>query len=427
MTIIKSSIVEYGKNSKLSQLTEGDCLRSDAKKMSPMKNLNCMLNEVNKLTTQFQNVDKDAFFRKYGRLMEIAKVEVLSPAVRALVHFWDPDYRCFSFGSIDLCPTVEEHGLLTEFPNDLYQIYSPLRSDKIIPELSKLLRISNLEKFMEKNGVGLKWKMLELEKKSGVEEERLIALGIFGLVLFPSQTGLVSLEAAAAYVDYENTQINPVAAILAETILTLNHCRKAGKGAMRCCTQLLYIWMVSHIETKKPVFNNFWWFTQKPLKLVEEEEWGDLDNQGWVDKLEGLPNSSFKWRAPWVTITKVLMSCGQRRWVPLVGITGYVSYAPALVVRQLGGMQFVPRTLGIAQFSGLFKDPMAEEVLKIIKQDWRHLVLAEIEGLRDPSASEGYVKWRDSVVSAMPYVEAKSPLKLWRSLLRERELAVKKN
>ena len=51
---------------------------------------------------------------------------------------------------------------------------------------------------------------------------------------------------------------------------------------------------------------------------------------------------------------------------------------------------------------------MAEEVLEIIKQDWRHLVLAEIEGLRDPSASEGYVKWRDSVVSAMPYVEAKS-------------------
>jgi hypothetical protein len=30
--------------------------------------------------------------------------------------------------------------------------------------------------------------------------------------------------------------------------------------------------MVGHIETKKPVFNNFWWFTQRPLKLVEEEE-----------------------------------------------------------------------------------------------------------------------------------------------------------
>ena len=110
-----------------------------------------------------------------------------------------------------------------------------------------------------------------MNKKSRLEKERLIALGIFGLVLFPSQTGLVSLEAVAAYVEYENTQINPVAAILAETILTLNHCRRTGKGAMRCCTQLLYIWMVSYIETKNIVFNNFLWFTQRPLKLVKEE------------------------------------------------------------------------------------------------------------------------------------------------------------
>jgi hypothetical protein len=117
--------------------------------------------------------------------------------------------------------------------------------------------------------------------------------------------------------------------------------------------------MVSHIEMKKLVFNIFLWFNQRPLRIVEEEEWRDLDNQGWVDKLEGLPSSDFKWRAPWVTTVNVLMSCGQRRWVPLVGVIGYVSYAPALVVRQLGGMQFIPRTMEIAQFFGLFKDPIA--------------------------------------------------------------------
>jgi hypothetical protein len=45
----------------MSQLTEGDCLRSDAKKLSPIKNLNCIMNEVTKLMTHSQNVDKDAF------------------------------------------------------------------------------------------------------------------------------------------------------------------------------------------------------------------------------------------------------------------------------------------------------------------------------------------------------------------------------
>jgi hypothetical protein len=147
----------------------------------------------------------------------------------------------------------------------------------------------------------------------------------------------------------------------------------------------------------------------KTPEISRRRRMGDLDNQGWVDKLEGLPNSDFKWRATWVTTVKVLMSCGQRRWVPLVGITGYVSYAPALVVRQLGGMQFVPKTMGIAQFFGLFKDPIAQEVLEIIKQDWKHLVLVEIEGLKDLSASEGYVRWRDLAASAMPCVGVKSP------------------
>ena len=128
--------------------------------------------------------------------------------------------------------------------------------------------------------------------------------------------------------------------------------------------------MVSHIETKKSVFNNFWWFNQKPLRIVEEEEWGDLDNQGWVEKLKAIPSSGFKWKAPWAKVVNVLMSCGQRCWVPLVGITGYVSYAPALVVRQHGGMQFIPRTKGIAQFFGLFKDPVAQEIVRAIKLNY---------------------------------------------------------
>ena len=68
--------------------------------------------------------------------------------------------------------------MLTKFPNNLYMIYFSLRSDKIIPELSKLLRISNLEKVLGMNDTSLKWRMLEieLEKKSGLEKERLIAL-----------------------------------------------------------------------------------------------------------------------------------------------------------------------------------------------------------------------------------------------------------
>jgi len=407
--ITKFTTVEYGQNSELSQLSEGDCSRYDARKLPVVKDLNCVVYEMKRILGHSQNIDEAAFFGKYGRLLEIAKIEVLNAAIKALINFWDPDYRCFSFGNVDLCPTIEEYGMLTEFPKHLHRVYFPLRNDKVIPELSKLLKIPHLSRFLEKNGSGLKWKFLEveLEKKkeqygSMLERDRLIALGIYGLVLFPSLIGVISLEAAAAFVEYENTHVNPTTAILAETFLTLNHFRKKGKGAVRCCTQLLYIWMVSHVETKKPIFNNFWWFNQKPLKIMEEEEWGILGDQGWMKKLQELPSSNFSWKAPWVKSVDVIVSCGQKCWVPLIGITGYVSYAPALVIRQLGGIQHIPRTVGLAEFSRFFKDQSAREVLETIKQDWSQLTLIqkESERLRDPSSSEGYEKWRN--LTSMP-------------------------
>jgi len=126
--------------------------------------------------------------------------------------------------------------MLLEFPNHLYMVYFPLRDDKVIPQLSKLLKIPNLTKFLEKDAIELKWKLLEvgLERKnlqhgSLIESDRLVVLGIVGPVLFSSLTGVISLEVATAFLEYESTQINPVTAILVETILTLNHSRKTRK------------------------------------------------------------------------------------------------------------------------------------------------------------------------------------------------------
>jgi hypothetical protein len=55
------------------------------------------MNEVNKLTTHFQNVDKDAFFRKYGCLVEIAKVEVLKPSCTSFSSFLGSRLSVFFF------------------------------------------------------------------------------------------------------------------------------------------------------------------------------------------------------------------------------------------------------------------------------------------------------------------------------------------
>ena len=107
----------------------------------------------------------------------------------------------------------------------------------------------------------MRWKQIEellIAKKSNpsatIEIYKILVLGIFWLVLCPSIAGIISLEAATLFIEYEKTKINPSTIILVETFLSLNHCKKIGKGSIRCCFPLLCIWMVSHIEAKIPIF-----------------------------------------------------------------------------------------------------------------------------------------------------------------------------
>jgi len=49
-----------------------------------------------------------------------------------------------------------------------------------------------------------------------------------------------------------------------------------------------------------------------------------------------------------------LMSCGDKAWVLLIGLTGCISYSPLLVARQFVGIQNIPKTWGLAEYTGLF-------------------------------------------------------------------------
>jgi len=90
----------------------------------------------------------------------------------------------------------------------------------------------------------------------GIERCKILALGIFGLVLCLFIARIISLELINLFVEYENTKIDHLATILAETILSLNHCRKNRKGSMRCFASLLFIWLVNHIKAKTLVFRD---------------------------------------------------------------------------------------------------------------------------------------------------------------------------
>jgi glutaminase len=80
---------------------------------------------------------------------------VLSLAIKALIHFWDLDYRCFTFGNINMVPTIKQYGVLKIFPEDVHKVYFHQRIENTIKELAKLLRIHQMNPYREKQIMGV--------------------------------------------------------------------------------------------------------------------------------------------------------------------------------------------------------------------------------------------------------------------------------
>ncbi|MFQ6644820.1 hypothetical protein Gotur_019320 [Gossypium turneri] len=117
---------------------------------------------------------------------------------RALAQFWNPAYSCFTFGKVDLVPTIKEYmALLWCLRIQLDRTYS--KTDLILahPDVKKRVDI--------------------------------FALSIYGLVVFPKALGHVD-ETVTDLFDRLDKRVSPVPVILAETFRSLNTCRRVGEG-----------------------------------------------------------------------------------------------------------------------------------------------------------------------------------------------------
>ncbi|MBA0880629.1 hypothetical protein Goshw_006057, partial [Gossypium schwendimanii] len=76
----------------------------------------------------------------------------------------------------------------------------------------------------------------------------------------------------------------PVPAILAETFLSLNACRRVGEGRFVRCAQLLLAWR------------------------------DDISMEKWMAILQGLQEEDIEWRAPWLLPDEILYRCGDFDW-----------------------------------------------------------------------------------------------------------------
>ncbi|KAG8490397.1 hypothetical protein CXB51_013713 [Gossypium anomalum] len=74
------------------------------------------LQELKEIWDQWGNETKQLFYGNYGDLPYLLDVQIDEHLFRALAQFWNPAYSCFTFGEVDLVPTVEEYTALLRCP-----------------------------------------------------------------------------------------------------------------------------------------------------------------------------------------------------------------------------------------------------------------------------------------------------------------------
>ncbi|XP_052478417.1 uncharacterized protein LOC128033958 [Gossypium raimondii] len=267
---------------------------------------------------------------------------------RALAQFWNSTYSCFTFGKVDLVPTIEEYVALLRCSRiQVDRIYSKaVNGPTFLKKLMNITRMSEqwVTARIKQKGDSrcIPWKNLkdlilahpDMRKKVDV-----FALSIYGLIVFPRILGHVD-EAVTDLFDWLDKRVTPVPVILAKTFRPLNACRRVGEGRFIGCAQLLLVWFHSHFWKVGKVSYRVFSEIYSPLKeVVATTRRDDISEEKWMAIFQNLQEEDIEWRAPWLLPDDILYRCGDFDWVPLLGIWGAVGYAPLLVLRQYKSRQ----------------------------------------------------------------------------------------
>lgn len=119
----------------------------------------------------------------------------------------------------------------------------------------------------------------------------IMALLIFGLVLFPNVEKMVDVVAISVFWAVKVKDEDLVPALLEDVYHTL-HLRFEKKGGlMLCCTLLSYKWFVSHVF--------------KDTDMIEK-----MDGYDWSQKLVGLTEKAIIWYPQGLNLGNGITSCG---------------------------------------------------------------------------------------------------------------------
>jgi hypothetical protein len=166
-------------------------------------------------------------------------------------------------------------------------------------------------KYLEKKAVGYV-KTSEWKKLNDV-----LALLIYGIVLFPKIPDFIDLYALNIYLAVQIDEENPVPTLLADVYYSLDLRHEKKGGVILCCIPLLYTWFMSHYLRKG--------------SFIEYQ-----DNYNRPEKIKSLTENSITWYLREHKVDGIIFNCGDFPSVPLIGSKGCINYNPTLALRQLG-------------------------------------------------------------------------------------------
>ncbi|XP_040971833.1 uncharacterized protein [Gossypium hirsutum] len=269
------------------------------------------------------------------------------------VNFWNSVYKCFTFGEVDLVPTMEEYTTLLRCSKiQIWKTYAWQKGD------SKCVPWENLRDLI----------LTHPDERKRVD---IFALSIYGLVIFPTALRHMD-EAVIDLFDRLEKGITPVPVILTETFRSLSSCRNTGEGQFIGCAQLLMVWFHGHFWKVDKVSYRVFSEGYSPLKeeaAIQRRE--DISEEKWMDIFQNLKEEDIEWRAYWMVPDEKMYRCGNFDWVPLLRIWGATGYTPLIALRQYKSRQFVPTTHGLAQSEFSFKGAHYKKRVRELSDAWK--------------------------------------------------------
>ncbi|KAK2399392.1 hypothetical protein QL285_049211 [Trifolium repens] len=332
-------------------------------------------------------ISRPNFETNYGFILNLLHVTVNITALTTLAQFFDSPLRCFTFQDFQLLPTLEEFEVILGRSMEGRACYVreiPTEKDIAMALHLEKEEVSSLREFRDIEGFSKRALKAKAQEKLSVgnwkAHNAILALLIYGLILFPSYDYFIDMSAVGVFLTG-----NPVPTLLADILYSLCDRRGAKKGGqVVCCVPLLMVWFLLHMPEKGP--------------FVEDK------SANWLEKLNSLTEKDVRWYSRKLDSPKMLLKCKGFPNVPLIGTRGCINYNPVLATRQLGyAMEGEPEKASLTEFVLKAEDANLDLWNKI-KNAWVKIDRT-VMGRKNCVAKEAYTQWVKKRVSEiqMPF------------------------